>query len=566
MRRASIPNLAFLSLAALSAVVLPVASTHAESAQVIQLAKGTGGPQTKNGGPGNEQPTSVVLQKNGKTYVVTLYMSSDIPDNDRPWQCKCTSIEMSPTAGPLKVVDQKQLTKYDGIRPCNHPMAATDGQHVVWAFGSDKANQGTTATYAGVLNEMCETEVAPIKISNNGNNNEGAPDISYNGNGYFTAGYLSTGNNDTSFARGLVLKDTGGTVTLDKTYLKGVVAPSNIGRPAIVAAGPDRSLFCASKGDNRPPEVGVECAWLNAIDGTIVQKSLVAPSQLNVSPKVYMNQPSLALLDYGRFALNVQASNGQGKNTNVKGSNVSHLYILEPSDGGIVEKAHQKGVGTYQTHAAICGGKYGETGERAVAVMGAPITGVGQPGFQFANYSSTQGLTVDPTQQWVIGYYGDSGHLANLYGANPKNQGRDFLRCIGDVPNPGHGVKGGYMSNVETFFVAPHAGRIPGDTKNALFLSLVPGKTDIPVQPEPPQEVPETTSSSSSGVGGSEPTSSSSTTGGGVGGSPGGNNEFPSGETGGCACATAGAGAEGGLGAFAALGLMLAFIYRRKEH
>ena len=40
--------------------------------------------------------------------------------------------------------------------------------------------------------------------------------------------------------------------------------------------------------------------------------------------------------------------------------------------------------------------------------------------------------------EWVVGAYnGDSGYIANKYGQNPNTQGRDFLRCIGNVPNPG---------------------------------------------------------------------------------------------------------------------------------
>ncbi|MFS8067815.1 MAG: hypothetical protein ACMG6S_15745, partial [Byssovorax sp.] len=469
-----------------AALLLP-GDAAADSAQVMRLAYGVGGPQAAKGGAGNEQPSSVVLQKNGMTYVVTVYMSSNVPTGDRPWQCKCSSVALDPEQGPAVVADQVQLTNYDGDRPCNHPMAATDGEHVVWTFGSDRNNQTNVSTYVGALDEMCKTEVAPKRVSENANNNEGAPDISYNGNGRFTAGYLSTNTNDTSFALGLTLKSEGGVVSLDKTYLKGIVTPSNIGRPAIVAATPERSLFCAAKGDNRPPEDGIECAWLEAGTGKVLWKQILAASQPAL--KKYMNQPSVAMLDYGRFAVNLQESNGDGKKTNTKGANTSHLYVIEPSDSGFIEKAHKVGLGSYQTHAAICSGRYGVEGKRHVAIMGAPITGVGLPGIQMASYETTTDLVADKANQWPIGYYGDSGHLANIYGQNPKTQGRDYLRCIGDVPNPGHGVAGGYMSNVETFFVAPHAGRVPGDPKNALFLSLIPGKTDKPVVVAPPEEV-----------------------------------------------------------------------------
>jgi hypothetical protein len=273
MSRVKQGRVTLIALTALGfgAALLP-GDAAADSAQVMRLAYGVGGPQAAKGGAGHEQPSSVVLQKNGMTYVVTVYMSSNVPNGDRPWQCKCSSVALDPMQGPALVADQVQLTNYDGDRPCNHPMAATDGEHVVWTFGSDRNNQTNVSTYVGALDEMCKTEVAPKRVSENANNNEGAPDISYNGNGRFTAGYLSTNNNDTSFALGLTLKSEGGTVSLDKTYLKGIVTPSNIGRPAIVAATPERSLFCAAKGDNRPPEDGIECAWLEAGTGKVLWK------------------------------------------------------------------------------------------------------------------------------------------------------------------------------------------------------------------------------------------------------------------------------------------------------
>ena len=124
---------ALIALTALGfgAALLQPGSAAADSAQVMRLAYGVGGPQEKNGGAGHEQPTSVVVQKNGMSYLVTVYMSSNVSKDDRPWQCKCSSVALDPKQGPVIVADQVQLTNYDGDRPCNHPMAATDGKHVV---------------------------------------------------------------------------------------------------------------------------------------------------------------------------------------------------------------------------------------------------------------------------------------------------------------------------------------------------------------------------------------------------------------------------------------------------
>ena len=99
--------------------------------------------------------------------------------------------------------------------------------------------------------------------------------------------------------------------------------------------------------------------------------------------------------------------------------------------------------------------------ELFVAVMGASPTGLGQPSLQFVKYEQSAFKVDKNNDNWTVGFYGDSGRLANLYGPNPNVQGRDFPLCIGGVKNPGYKVTNGYMPEVETFFLAPHAGTSP---------------------------------------------------------------------------------------------------------
>ena len=61
--------------------------------------------------------------------------------------------------------------------------------------------------------------------------------------------------------------------------------------------------------------------------------------------------------------------------------------------------------------------------------------------------------------------------------------------------HPGYHQVNGYMADVKTFFVGAVHGRIPGDEKNSLFLSLVPGQMDkkpLPTNPVPAGEIPTT--------------------------------------------------------------------------
>jgi hypothetical protein len=501
-----IPLLALTALG-LGAVLVPSAA-RAEAPQVLQLAKGIGGPDglgkpLKNATPGTEQSVATALAMGDKTYIVTVWMSGDVKGDDRPNELKCSSVEVDKMTGIKLVVDAKQLTKGDGNanRPANHPALATDGKNVVLTYGSD-VNSTNVKTYAQVLNHLCEPQGAKLKISNDDNQNCGASFIQYHANGYFLASYLRGGID--ARAVGLTLTGT----TLSKTFDKKVVTPANIGRPTTAIGGPDRALFCAAQGDNRPPEDGIACAWINPIDGTIIVPSkIVAASNPNATPKLYMNQPTVAMIDEakGIFAVNYQRTNGAGKNTNQKGANTQDLMVVQASDLGITVGAEKTALAASQTHASMCTGAFGNTGERFVGVLGAPITGVGVPTMQFVQVDATNGvataaITGGMDKLWTIGFHGDSGYLSNIYGQNPKTQGRDFLSCIGDVPNPGHGVAGGFMPTVATFFVAPHSGRVTGDPKNALFLSLVPGRTDMPSTPTDPTAVMQGPNSSGSGT------------------------------------------------------------------
>src|SRR5262245_47300849 len=143
-------------LASALGLVLVAPNAAAEPPKVLQLAEGKGGFKFEQGGAGNEQPTVTTLARDGKQYVVTIFMSADVDFWEIPWQCKCTSVELSATAEPKVVADRVQLTSLFGDRPCNHPKADTDGEHIVWTFGSNHPDQQNVQTYAGVVDHMCQ--------------------------------------------------------------------------------------------------------------------------------------------------------------------------------------------------------------------------------------------------------------------------------------------------------------------------------------------------------------------------------------------------------------------------
>jgi MYXO-CTERM domain-containing protein len=445
---------------------------------ILQLMTGQdNGEMGKNTGPGNEQPVSVYTTKDGRSFITTVYMTSI--GQDMYWQGMCSSVELT-KEGPKPLADN-QLTYVDvNHRPFNHPRMAWDGEDLLLLYGSDEMDDEQTATYVHVLDpETCQllTET-PTLVSDNPNNDCGAGDIVANAPGKFTAGYLDAGGGGKSTSIGLRVDKSSGDYNIEVTYRTVVHTPGNIGRATIAAMGPDRSIHCSAMGQQRPPDYGVSCSILDTSTGDILHQEYIAES--DKLQKIYWNQPQIMHLEDNKFVVMALRSNGDGRKTNDKGSNTMGLWVLEASDTGFVRLAESDDLDiSWQTHASICTGAYGVDGEKHIGVVGAPVTGAGQPTMQMVQYLDNK-LLVDKRNEFITAPAGDSGHLANIYGANPNNQGRDFMFCAGDIPNPGfEGGEGAFMPEVETLWVMPVAGKKSGQSKNALFLSLVPGKSAV---------------------------------------------------------------------------------------
>lgn len=557
----AIVSMLALSSAFASADTATVTQTPQSAAAQVTLV-GSGAKRGRIDGemrlryPGFEQTTLVV----SKNHIVMITMEAVQEQGRAPVQCSCSSYELRPDGAPREVVSLKRLTEYGRMgtseRTCNHPIAAADEKgNIVWMYGSDY-DSNRPNTYAGIINEKCEHLAAPQMVSIPRDANDGAPDLKYLGNGNFVGGYYSDGGDPTTgfpapggdytIALGLKVTEAGLLPTLERTWITVASTPSDIGRPTIAAAGPDRAILCAPKGPDRPSD-HIECALLDTNAGTVLWKSDVLKG--NRQQRVYYNQPTIARVGENQFALLAIESSGMGKNTNIKGANLSHLYMLEKNGDQLALGPEIVGVGAHQTHSSICVGPYGEAGAPSIGVFTAAPTGIGRAAIAMVGWDgATKTFAHDPKADlWPAAWYGDSGHLSNWYGRNPMNQGRDFLRCIGGVENPGYHQPNGFMSDVKTFFAAAVHGRIPGDEKNSLFLSLVPGQMDkkpIPQNPVPAGEAPNLDPNATAG----------------------GDNK-PSGDSG-CGCATPGTRSpiSGGvaLAGLAALGLVISRRRRQR--
>jgi MYXO-CTERM domain-containing protein len=241
--------------------------------------------------------------------------------------------------------------------------------------------------------------------------------------------------------------------------------------------------------------MNVEVALLDTHTGATVFKNVI--SKGDPAKKLYFNSPTIKKLSADpndhRAVLLDWESNGQGKNTNIKGASKTHLYMLELNGDSMNVISETTGVGAHQTHASLCTGAYGENGAPTAGIFTAAPTGIGRAEMSMIGYEANAFKHDEKTDRWPAAWYGDSGHLANWYGANPMRQGRDFMWCIGDVPNLGYHVPNGFMPDVKSLFVGTVHGRVPGDAKNSLFLSLIPGHMDkkpSPTNPIPAGEVP----------------------------------------------------------------------------
>ena len=480
-------------LAGLGTLLMQISTASATPPVTFMIAAGgeykgnnEPGENTENEGSGIEQMSFTSVVREGRQYIVSVYMSSNVNQEDAPNQVLCTSVELDPMTGPKVVADQVYLTDNQNTdRPGNHPVVLGDDTNIVFAYGY-AVNNVNTQTWARGIDHMCNSVTETKRVSNNNNNNQGAPSIVKSQTpGRYAIGYYD--NNDAeTYERQITIANG----VIENVALNVVLDNGNIARPEAASDGM-YNLTCAPQGDNRPPEEGVACALTDNVNGTIIWKNKIIAASIP-DEMVYMGSPSVALVAPGRFAVGVVESTGVGKDSGAKGGWRQHIYILEPNADGPNEKSHAMGMGIHAVHTAIVTGPYSESGKPFIGLFEAAITGSAPPVISFMDYDSAAFKIneVDTSKnRWVAGATNaDSGYLANIYGNNPGNQGREFMRVVGNVPNPGALVEGGWMNEVETFFVMGYGGMaLPTDTKNSGFLTLVPGKTKVPVAPENPE-------------------------------------------------------------------------------
>lgn len=451
----------------------------------------------------------------GSGTVATVYMSAKRQNGfDAPYQCNMSTFTIDAIQGPTMGVQDLLLTNNDGDRPCNHPILKDVDDSVapnafIFGYGSTDVNNNNVDLFAELRSTTGEKISNRVILSNPNGSNDGAGDCSavagepnkimccYNQNGETTecSGFrIEASNGDYPYQ---LVKDF---------ERREVLAPTNIDRDKLVPGPrPGTVVNTIAYGDQRPPEYGAVALVIDydaadqGNDGDQEEyrtMSWVMQSDTDSRPRMYANSPEVTLgpvVDGTQYYYIMNTStDGNGKNGNDKGQSNAYMHVgyFDANDQLVIEST-LSGAGAWLTHSGLCAGNFGADGSLSAAVVSASITGTG-PGsikpysFDPATKSLLAGPNIVTTSLGV-----DSGHLANIYGNNPNNQGRDFTNCIGGIPNPGFGVEGGYQPGVANFFFSTVGGMMDDDLngKNAGWYSFVPGHTpgcELPSDPDLP--------------------------------------------------------------------------------
>jgi hypothetical protein len=276
--------------------------------------------------------------------------------------------------------------------------------------------------------------------------------------------------------------------------INNVIDPANIPRPFMTQITTDgKFAVTAAKGDERPPEDG---AYVRVIDvanpaagnnGRLTGQMPLMMS--NEGRRLYANSPEITALGPtpGTFWASNITSKSNGDNR--KGTSTLYTHVVRFNQNYGLEVLATTSSGHYQAHAAMCTGSYGPDGTQAGIMVEASISNSG-PGVITPYYYDAEAMTITGGATKVTTpYTADSGELANLYGNNPNTQGRDFVSCIGNVPNPGFGLESGWMNDVSSLVVTATYGMMTeNDYKNSMFLTFMPAHT--PDQELPPDSLP----------------------------------------------------------------------------
>jgi hypothetical protein len=264
----------------------------------------------------------------------------------------------------------------------------------------------------------------------------------------------------------------------------------------------DKSFWtaCVTAGNAQPPDRGVVCSAYDTESGAALWRTFVAQKL----DEIYQTQIHVIGIrdDAGRPSNLALATWERLTETRRRGKGSVQLAsaALSFTRGGmeiLTDPSTRVAPTVDGTHLGMCDslvGVDGQTSWRGL-LIGSSINGnpfalsVGQT----VAWNAAESRLM-PDRKYSLNVAIDNAWLSNIYGQNPESQGRNFIACVGDVPNPGYGRAGGYQPGVKSFAAVAATSRRMDDARSiaedklATELVLVP-MVLAPDAPPPGEEV-----------------------------------------------------------------------------
>ncbi|HEU5059930.1 MAG TPA: hypothetical protein VFU21_25540 [Kofleriaceae bacterium] len=443
---------------------------------------------------------------------------------DHRVQMFCAATRIDPVSGPA-LVTMRYVTDNQGdrYRNAHHPRVTPifggTAAAVLYNFAPGERAQTYMTIFGPDCQQLSERTLVMAKDNDDCSNSDHRSFVEVSNDGTTARlvgvyGCNGDGSDDAWGGVQEVVRRTDGTYEIRVVTDDILVEEEEERTRGWVVVGPDRSFWtaCVTAGNAQPPDRGVVCSAYDTDSGTPLWRTFVARKV----DSVYQTQihaigmrddagapTGMALATWERLSENRR----RGKGT-VQLASAALRFTREGME--VVTQPSTSVAPTVDgTHLGMCDslvGPEGQTSWRAFLV-GSSINGnpsalsVGQT----VAWNRAESRLM-PDRKYSLNVAIDNGWLPNIYGQNPESQGRNFVACAGDVPNPGYGRPDGYQPGVKTFAAVAATSRRMDDLRSiaedklATELVLVPmvlapeaPPPGEPVDPADPVPTPEAT-------------------------------------------------------------------------
>jgi hypothetical protein len=472
--------------------------------------------------PGAEHVGIVALQGDRVLmFGMGSYQLSGVTPNNRV-QMFCAASRIDPVTGP-EMVTMRYVTNNEGdrYRNAHHPRVAPIFGGTAAAVLYNYAPGDRAQTYMTIFGPDCQ-QLSPMTLVMAKNNDDcsnsdhrSLAEVRSDGNLARLVGVYGCNGEGSDDAWGGVqdvVKKSDGTYEIRVVTDDILVEEEEERTRGWVIVGQDRSFWtaCVTAGNTQPPDRGVVCSAYDTETGEALWRQFVAKKV----GEVYQTQihvvgmrdaagvpTSMALATWERLT----ETRRRGKGTVELAS--AALSFTRQGMAIVTEPSTSVAPTVDGTHLGMCGSMVGVEGQASWRgfLVGSSINGnpfaisVGQT--VAWNPDETRLM---PDRKYSLNVAIDNAWLSNIYGQNPEVQGRNFVSCIGDVPNPGYGQGGGYQPEVKSFAAVAATSRRMDDARGiaedklATELILVPmvlapdaPPPGDPVDPSDPVPTPE---------------------------------------------------------------------------